>query len=210
MRKSSYYSEISTTTSEVSMAKRRLREQTRQKIRALDQKYKEDADRQITGHLLSLPEYLSAGTVFCFVGSDHEIETRPFLTQVLRDGKTLCVPLCTAPGEMQARQISSLGQLRPGRYGLPEPDPETAPLIRPENIGLAVIPCLTCSHDGLRLGHGGGYYDTFFSRHTGIKTVLICRERIVTEEIPHEPHDLIFRPVVTEAGIFPAEKPVTD
>jgi 5-formyltetrahydrofolate cyclo-ligase len=203
MRESSHFIETGTAAGEIRIAKRRLREQTLQRIHALDRKYKEDADRAITGHLLSLPEYLSAHAVFCFVGSDHEIDTRPFLAQVLRDGKALCVPLCTAPGEMQARQISSLGQLRPGRYGLPEPDPETAPLIRPEQIGLAVIPCLTCSHSGLRLGHGGGYYDTFFSRHTGIRTVLICRERVITEAIPHEPHDLMFTPVVTEAGTFP-------
>jgi len=187
---------------DIKTAKKSLREQIMRRISALDPAYRAEADQLITAHLLSLPQYQAARTVFCFVGTDHEINTLPFLAQVLRDQKVLCVPLCTAVHRMEARRIHSVDELRPGHYGLPEPDPRYAPLIEPGEIDLAVIPCLTCSHSGLRLGHGGGYYDAFFGRHTGIFTALLCRERLTTEAIPREPHDLVFRPVVTENGIY--------
>ncbi len=60
-----------------------------------------------------MPEYQEAQTVFCFVGTDREIDTRPILEDALAAGKTLCVPLCTEPGRMESRQITDLSQLDP-------------------------------------------------------------------------------------------------
>ena len=166
----------------------------------LDPVYTRQADRQIRGHLLSLPEYKSAGTIFCFVGTAGEINTSPFLAQALADGKRVAVPLCTGRRTMQARQIRSLDDLHPGFSGIPEPD-RNAPVIEPDQIDLAVIPCVSCSHDGSRLGHGGGYYDVYFNTRQKMHTVLICREAMVRNNIPEEPHDRTFRTVITETGI---------
>ena len=181
--------------------KKSLRKKMMETIKALDPEYKVRADKAILSNLLSLETYASARTVFCFVGSEHEIDTAPFLRRVLADGKTLSVPLCVGKGIMQARRIISLEELNKGFYGILEP-PSDAPLTQPEQIDLAVIPCVSCSHDGARLGHGGGYYDIFFSKHLSIPTVMICREKVICEDIPEEPHDLTFPVVVTENGIF--------
>ena len=85
--------------------------------------------------------------------------------------------------------------------GLYEPDPASRE-IAPARIGLAVIPCVSCSHDGRRLGHGGGYYDRYFSENRQIPGVIICREALMTQNIPTEDHDLRFPMVISEAGIF--------
>ena len=183
-------------------SKKQLRKQIQEKIRRLDAAYTAEADARITGHLLSLPEYRRAKTVFCFVGTDHEINTLPFLRQVLDDGKTLCVPLCVGKRTMEARQITSLCQLRTGSYGISEPDPDFCPAVDPHSIDLAVIPCVTCSRSGDRLGHGGGYYDVFFSSFPDIPSVMICREAVMCEDIPGEDHDLAFPLVITEDGVY--------
>ncbi len=190
------------TTDEIKAKKKELRKLTKAKIAALTEDYKLDADPKIVANLLALPEYANAETVFCFVGDNTEINTNPFLEQVIADGKILSVPLCTGKGIMEARRINALDELKPGYYGLLEPDPEVSPLVEPETIDLAIIPCVSCSHNGERLGHGGGFYDIYFSQHTGMKTVMICRELIMSEEIPAEPHDLVFDKVVTEKGVF--------
>lgn len=182
--------------------KKLLRQQILAKQKATDPAGWQKTDRKITDYLLSLPEYASAGTVFSFVGTGPEINTRPFLEQVLLDGKTLCVPLCIGKGVMEARRIYDPASLIQGFYGLWEPDPKYAPQISPEQIDLAVIPCVTCSHTGERLGHGGGYYDRYFARSPEIFSVMICREEVICENIPRQPHDLIFPVVVTEAGVF--------
>ena len=155
-------------TQEEKQKKKDLRKQVMARISSLDEAYTRQADSQIVECLLSLPEYREAKSVFCFVGTDHEINTTPFLERVLADGKELCVPLCVGKHEMQARHITSLSQLKPGFYGLLEPDPDSGVTVGPRTIDLAVIPCVSCSHDGARLGHGGGFYDVYFSRNPQI------------------------------------------
>ena len=180
--------------------KQRLRRTMRALERQLSDKYKAASSRSICAHLLAMPEYQAASAVFCFVGTDHEIDTRPILAHALAAGKRLSVPRCTGPGIMELRQLRSLEELSPGAYGIPEP-PESAPVMNPDDVDLAILPCLTCSHLGQRLGPGGGYYDRFLSNYRG-GTVLLCREKLIREESPLEPHDYPIPWVLTETGLY--------
>lgn len=180
--------------------KQKLRTKVRADEQKLSQKYKTRADKAIAGYLLEMPEYLAADTVFCFVGTAREINTRPILENALSLGKTLCVPLCTGPGQMDLRKISSLDDLSIGSYGILEPHTD-APKISADDVDFSVIPCLCCARDGRRLGQGGGFYDRFFTSYRGA-AVLICRERLLREEIPVEPHDAVIYWVVTEKGLY--------
>lgn len=186
------------------MTRMEEKQQLRRTMRALEAglsaRYKEESSRAIAGHLLAMPEYQEAGTVFCFVGTDREIDTRPILEDALAAGKRLCVPLCTGKGIMELRQVTDLRQLVPGAYGISEP-PADAPLVAADEVDFAVLPCLTCNHLGQRLGRGGGYYDRFLSHYRG-GTVLLCREKLIREEIPLEPHDYPVPWVLTERGLY--------
>ena len=84
--------------------KQQLRAIVRRLEAALAPEYKAKSARSIAHRLLAMPEYQEAQTVFCFVGTDREIDTRPILEDALAAGKTLCVPLCTEPGRMESRQ----------------------------------------------------------------------------------------------------------
>lgn len=180
--------------------KQRLRRTMRTLERQLPEKYKAASSRSICAHLLAMPEYQAASAVFCFVGTAREIDTRPILADALAAGKRLSVPRCTGPGVMELRQIRSFEELVPGAYGILEP-PMTAPLTDPDDVDLAILPCLTCNHLGQRLGQGGGYYDRFLSNYRG-GTVLLCREKLIREEIPLEPHDYPIPWVLTEVGLY--------
>ena len=100
------------------MTRTEEKQQLRRTMRALEAslstRYKEESSRAIAGHLLAMPEYQEAGTVFCFVGTDREINTYPILEDVLAAGKRLCVPLCIGKGIMELRQVTDLRQLVPG------------------------------------------------------------------------------------------------
>ena len=186
------------------MTRTEEKQQLRRTMRALEAglsaRYKEESSRAIAGHLLAMPEYQEAGTVFCFVGTDREINTYPILEDVLAAGKRLCVPLCIGKGIMELRQVTDLRQLVPGSYGILEPSADS-PLVSVDEVDFAVLPCLTCNHLGQRLGRGGGYYDRFLSHYRG-GTVLLCREKLIREEIPLEPHDYPVPWVLTERGLY--------
>ena len=57
--------------------KQQLRTTIRQMEAALAPGYLQNSDAAIAAHLLAMPEYQSAGTIFCFVGIWREIDTRP-------------------------------------------------------------------------------------------------------------------------------------
>lgn len=180
--------------------KQRLRRTVRDLEAQLSPRYKAASSRAIAAHLLAMPEYQAAGTVFCFVGTAREIDTRPILADALAAGKALCVPLCTAPGIMELRRIIALDVLSPGAYGILEP-PAGAPAVGVDEVDFAVLPCVTCDRLGRRLGKGGGYYDRFLAHYRG-GSVLLCREKLIREEIPVEPHDYPVPWVLTERGLY--------
>lgn len=178
----------------------RLRTVMRAEEKKLGAKYKAESSAAICRHVLAMPEYRDAETVFCFVGRQHEIDTMPLLRQILADGKRLCVPLCVEKGVMELRQISAIEDLIPGSYGIQEP-PANAPAVSVDEVDLSIIPCLTCDHGGRRLGFGGGYYDRFLGAYRSA-AVLVCRERLIREELPVEPHDMPVPWVITERGLY--------
>ena len=93
------------------------------------------------------------GGVLLCLRTGREIDTRPILERALADGKTLCVPLCVADGIMELRAVRDLKELSPGAYGILEP-PADSPRLSPDQIDLAVLPCLTCSRAGPPAGPG--------------------------------------------------------
>ena len=177
-----------------------LRSRIRELEAQLSDKYKVNSSQAICTHLIGMPEYQSAETVFCFVGTTKEINTRLILEDALTAGKRLCVPLCVDKGIMELREITALSQLISGSYGILEPSAD-APSVSVDEVDFAILPCLTCNHAGQRLGKGGGYYDRFLSHYRG-GTVLLCRENLIREEIPVEPHDYPVPWVLTERGLY--------
>ncbi len=183
------------------MTKQTIRAEVATQVKNLSPVYCREADAAICRWVEQSELYQKARTVFCYVGTKREIDTTALLRAALRDGKRLVLPLCGAPGVMEARQIESLGELVSGKYGILAPKLQ-CPLVEPGEIDLAVVPCCTGNASGQRLGYGGGYYDRFLPR-TGCPAVLLCRDRLVREDLPTEPHDVAMDYLVTEKGIFP-------
>lgn len=186
------------------MTKQEKKQRLRRVVRGLEEqlspRYLALSGQAIAARLLAMPEYQAAGTVFCFAGAGREVDTRPILENALARRKTLCLPLCTGPGQMEPRRITSLEQLVPGAFGIPAP-PADSPLIQVDEVDFAILPCVTCDRAGRRLGRGGGFYDRFLSHYRG-GSVLLCRERLIREEIPVEPHDYPVPWVLTERGLY--------
>ncbi len=183
------------------MTKSELRAQVARQLKNLSPVYCRKADEAICRHLLHSSLYQKAETVFCYMGTEREIDTSAIIRTALADGKRLVLPLCTDKGIMEAREIRSLGELVSGKYGILAPM-LSCPLVEPERLDLAIVPCCTGNARGQRLGYGGGYYDRYLLR-TECPRVLLCRGRLTAEDIPMEPHDLVMDYLVTEVGMVP-------
>lgn len=188
--------------------KRQVRKQMKDISAGLTQKYRTQADAAITDQVMKLSQYQSAQTLFCFVSLPGEVDTSGILADAFANGKRVCVPKCISDGVMKVYQIKSQEELEEaGAYHILEPKGRTGQehpgengCVAPEEIELAIVPCVSCSRDGKRLGHGGGYYDRYLAQTSAYKAV-VCREKEMCEEIPVDAHDVEMDLVITENHI---------
>ena len=176
--------------------KKQLRSIVKQKIALLSKAYCKHADQAIFERVTALKEYQQAKTIFAYVGRADEINTKPILLQAWQDKKRVCVPLCIGKGIMEAREIKGLDDLQVGAYGILEPK-EGMPFIEPTAIDMALIPCMTGNIKGQRLGYGGGFYDRYLTKGTFCR-VLLCRQKLMEQQIPTDDHDMLMDIVVSE------------
>lgn len=184
-------------TTEIRLEKKQWRQWAKEQQKGLQQQEKIDGSLAICKRVIGLRIYQEAETVFCFVGTDNEIDTKIILEQAWRDGKRVAVPKCKEKGNMDAYQIDSLSELAEGKYGILEPKAGCM-LVPPEEVDFAVLPCVACDRDGYRLGHGGGYYDRYLEK-TRCKTAVVCRKRLLLEKTPIEHFDSRADWVITES-----------
>ena len=178
----------------VSAEKNALRRELRDWAAKLTEDYRRASDAAIRQSILDSEVWQSAKAVFVYVSMWTEPDTRALLEDALAAGKALYVPLCRPGGVLEAVRIRSVGELRPGTLSIPEP-PEDGE--RAQTPDLAVVPCVCASRDGRRLGHGAGYYDRFLEK-TPCRTLCLCYEALLSEEIPTDEHDVRMDAVVTE------------
>ncbi len=190
-----------------------LRKEFRAQINNLPFEYTYGASAAICEKLLNLNEYLTAKTVFCYVGTNREIQTTIFIQNVLKTQKILCVPLCVQSEaqqnvgknvEMVAKKLINMSQLSMGSYSIEEP-PMHAITVDPREIDVVIMPCMAADKTGARLGYGKGFYDRYLARtREDCKKIIICRHKMLKQPgvIPMEGHDVFANMVVTEEETF--------
>lgn len=169
------------------MEKSQMRAQAKESLSALSPAQFKKMGLAMLEQLRSLPEYQNASRVFCFVGAENEPDTLPILKAVVADGKSLCVPKIIGKGVFQILEIPDFSALMPGLYNIPEP--LTGRVRTPQEIDLAILPCVACARTGHRLGHGWGCYDRFMAEYQGPSLVL-CPPGVLYDTLPREEHDL--------------------
>ena len=108
-----------------------------------------------------LAPYRQARAVLGFASFGNEVETRAFLHQVLASGRALALPRVDREARrLVLHRVASLDtELRPGPWGIPEPDPARCRLAAPTEMDFVLVPGVAFDPDGGRLGYGAGYYD---------------------------------------------------
>ena len=175
---------------------RRIRQEIRLISQRLTPDYRREASGVITRRVLALPFWAEAKTVMAYCSLPEEPDTREMMETALREGKTLLLPRVLDAERMAAIPLKDLSELIPGRLGIPEPPvPEEG--IQIPAPDLILVPCVTASMNGIRLGHGAGYYDRFLAESPG-KTVCLCFRALLRADLPAEDTDIPVDLVVTD------------
>lgn len=172
---------------------------------SLPEAYFQAAGQKITSRILSSPEYRNADVIMAFVGTQGEGSTDELLRRILRDGRSLVLPVCLSGGILSPRLVRDTDALVAGKYGIPCPGP-SCPVCPIERIDLLLVPCVSCTRDGRRIGHGAGYYDRFIAsylaqRPDGVIRGL-CPEKMISTSLPTDSRDRPLPAIITEENTY--------
>lgn len=159
---------------------------------------KDNYDARIFHLVTESEEYKKAGVIFIYVSYNHEADTHSIICRALKDNKTVCVPkIISKLHGMKAVQIKSFKELKPGAYGILEPENNCG--IDAENIDLVILPGLAFDADGGRLGYGAGFYDRFLcGLRDDAKLIGIGYKFQIVNKVPMESYDHRIHRIITD------------
>lgn len=149
--------------------------------------------------LLALEEIRQAGTIFCFLSMQDEVDTHTLIEDLRRQGKTIVLPKILPGKKMEVVSMGPRQDLVPGEMGILVPrssQPFTS------SIDICLTPGLGFSAQGNRLGFGRGYYDKWLSTHEVVCKIGLAYDCQVLDEIPVDEFDVPMDMIVTEKQIY--------
>ncbi|MDQ3556959.1 MAG: 5-formyltetrahydrofolate cyclo-ligase [Gemmatimonadota bacterium] len=181
------------------MTKTELRRAARARLAAIGEGERRTARAAVAARLWTLPAMEGAGTLLCFAGLPDEIPTDQVAEEALRRGARLVYPRVRSAGEVTLHRVDGPDALRPGRWGIREPDPGHSLEVGVEAIDAVLVPGLAWDRGGRRLGRGGGFYDRLFADPgwRGFRCGVFWALQEV-ERVPVDPWDVPLDAVVTE------------
>ena len=163
----------------------------------MEKSVRKDYDEKIYNNLMELDCVRSCGTFLVYASSPDEVDTRRFIEAMLSSGRCVAVPKCVGK-DIKFLAINSLSGLQKSRFGVDEP--AGGKEITDFDGTVCIVPALRFDRNGCRLGWGGGFYDRFLPKYSGI-SVGICYEECCGD-VPRDEHDVPVSIVVTENGIY--------
>jgi 5-formyltetrahydrofolate cyclo-ligase len=104
--------------------------------------------------------------------------------------RAICYPRVHGEG-LRFFRVAGADSLTAGRFGLREPVPPSPAIpVDAADMDLVLVPGLAFTHDGVRLGRGGGYYDRFLADGAlRARKLGVCFARQLVQSLPAEKHD---------------------
>jgi 5-formyltetrahydrofolate cyclo-ligase len=162
--------------------------------------------KAIQERLLASAAYSRADTIALYAARENEVQTGLIFADAMASGRRVLFPRIVAPGpELDLIRVRTSADLRPGNYGLLEP--EGTDLVLAESLGAAIIcvPGLAFTPDGCRLGLGGGYYDSLLARvGPRSKSAGLAYSFQLLDQIPQSPTDWRLNLIFTESNTYGA------
>lgn len=171
--------------------------------------------------------YKNATQIFAYCSLKDEINTKQIILQATKDEKKIALPRIeqwsTKKNQMDFYFVNPNAFLKnesmfflsnyftKNDFGIFEPHPKLNEKVKIENDAIEntvfIVPGLAFSRQGIRLGRGMGFYDSYIEnvRHTSVLKnsafVGFCFSFQVLDFVPHEKHDQRMTHILTELGL---------
>ena len=158
-------------------------------LAGLTESQRAEASKQALGRLLQQESWRTARCVLFYAPIRNELDVWPLLNTALETGKLVSLPRFEAETQtyIACRVKDPREDLKPGQYGIPEPQAGCEPVAL-NQLDFALVPGVAFDLQGRRLGQGRGYYDRLLAQMRG-KTCGVAYDEQVVRAVPVQPHD---------------------
>ncbi|WP_092111331.1 5-formyltetrahydrofolate cyclo-ligase [Prevotella sp. KH2C16] len=177
------------------MLKKKLREEIRRRKRQFTREQLRERSLPIVARLLAHPRIREAETVLLYYSLPDEVDTHNMADELLRQGKTVLLPVVMPRCGMQLRRYEGRGSMREDEFHILEPTGK--PFTDYAQISVAVIPGMSFDARGNRLGRGKGYYDRFLKQLPHTYKIGVCFDFQRLEQVPVGANDIPMDEVVS-------------
>ncbi len=169
--------------------KRALRAELRERRQNLTTTERAAATAGITRHLVDLTTDLSARSIACYLSTQLEPDTRPYLNWAHEHGLRVLLPISREDGLLDWTTGDGETETE-GLYGMPEAVGELLGPIAINDVDLILVPAAAVDSRGVRLGWGRGYFDkTLGSMEKCPPVYAVVFDGELVDEVPRERHD---------------------
>ncbi len=180
--------------------KSKLRESTKARRRNLTPEQKQLLDSGVLANVKRMREYKRCETLYIYVSTPIEVDTRKIIDTAIADGKRVAVPRCIPETRhMTFHYINSIDELSPGTFSVLEPD-SSLPIATECKNSLMLVPAMMIDRFGYRLGYGKGYYDRYIAGYNGV-TAGLCYMQDLKYKLMHGRFDRKLDYIITEKYI---------
>jgi 5,10-methenyltetrahydrofolate synthetase len=187
-----------------------LRQEILARRDAVDASLRGRLSAAVLARVAVLEAFRRARAVLAYVSFGSELDTRPFLRDILACGRVLVLPrVDRAARRLALHRVRDLDtELRPGTWEIPEPVPTHCEPVAPGEIDFVLVPGLVFDPGGGRIGYGAGYYDRLLAGWPPPVPPLVAAafELQVMPAVPVLPADHRVDLVVTESRTYSAQR----
>ena len=163
-----------------------------------------NAEREAYSHTIcqileALESVLRAETIFSYMATWDEVDLSEIHKWAASRGKQICFPITYPHGHMEAAVPNMPDAFVKGKFDILSPDPDRSRIILPEEIDVVLVPCVGFDEAGMRLGHGGGYYDRYLPRCPRATKILVAFEAQRLDVVCVGENDVAMDFIVTES-----------
>jgi len=186
------------------LKKKQATRQTIQKIRdSIPLEERKTKTQKIAERFYGLKEYCNAKNILLYYPFRSEIDTTVIIARAIADGKRVILPRVSGK-ILQLFYVEDYKKdLRPGTYGIMEPDEDSCAPAKYTDPDLAVIPGVCFDKYKNRMGYGGGFYDRLIPKlKKNIPKIALCFQIQIIDSVPVFAHDIKVDKVVSENESF--------
>jgi 5-formyltetrahydrofolate cyclo-ligase len=178
-----------------------IRHQIRQRRRALTPEQQHTFALQTAERIAVHPRILAAQNIAVFLSFDGELNTRPLIERLWRQGLHVSLPVLHpfSPGNLLFLRYTPETPLISNRFNILEPQLDVRNVVPVGSLDVVLTPLVAFDSSGQRLGMGGGFYDRTLQnwQQTGSYPIGLAHDCQQVEQIPAEHWDIPLPEIVT-------------